>query len=320
MNVGVVALPACWDSGITAMLDVLRASGTVRHQVDRDLPAARALTVAATSSPVPTAGGLLVPVDLTFDDPGVADLDVLVVPALAANGPIGVVDALLTREARELRKVLREWAADGRQLAAACTGTVLLAEAGLLDRRRATTSWWLEATFRHRYPQVALDMSQMLVKDGTLETAGAAFAHIDLALSLVSRLSPQLAKVTASALLIEERPSHTWSAGTPAERPGGPSGRLIADFEEWVRHNLARDIGVADAAAALGTTRRTLERRIRQEMDTTPYSVIQRLRVERADHLRRTSRLGLTQIAPMVGYRDVATLRSLLNSRPKQGS
>ncbi|GAB1688579.1 GlxA family transcriptional regulator [Krasilnikovia sp. M28-CT-15] len=311
MNVGVLVLSGCWDSGVTTILDVLRAANAARRQVDRNIPDIPVRTVAAERAPVSTAGGLLVPVDLALTDGAVAGLDLLVIPALAADGPASVVDALMREEVRAVRSSLRDWSLEGREVAAACTSTFLLAEAGLLDNRRATTSWWLSETFQNRYPRAELDTSRMVVRDGPVTTAGAAFAHIDLALNLVARVSPQLAEATAAALLIDERPARSVESilGYLTE-----ADRLLSDFESWVRANLERDIGVADAALALGTTRRTLERRVRGRLGMTPYALIRRLRVERADHLLRTTALPLATIAPMVGYRNASTLRALLKA------
>ena len=311
MHVGVVAVPACWDSGLVTMLDVLRGANTARAAVDPDIPEIAISTVGVTDQPVRTAGGLLVPIDVAIDDVRSSDLDLLVVPALAVNTPAGIVDALSREDVRAIRGAVRDWADDGRPVAAACTGTFVLADAGLLDSRQATTSWWLVDDFRRRYPKVTLDMSRMVVADGPVTTAGAAFAHIDLAMHVVAALSPQLADATAGLLLFDQRPARSADA---AHTYLSSTDRLVIDFESWVRSNLERDISVAEAAFAIGTTRRTLERRVRQQLGVTPYALVQRLRAERAHHLRQTTSLTLDQIAGQVGLRNASTLRKPLKA------
>ena len=146
----------------------------------------------------------------------------------------------------------------------------------------------------------------MVVADGVITTAGAAFAHIDLAMHIVASASPQLADAAAALLLIDQRPARSVdTARTYLET----SDQLVIDFEAWIRTNLDRDISVPDAAHAIGTSRRTLERRVRDQLGVTPYALMQRLRVERAQHLRRTTSLSSSQIAGMVGYRTPSSLR-----------
>ena len=306
MQIGVVAVSACWDSGLVTILDVLRGANNARLVVDRDIPEFEVCTVSSGREPVRTAGGLIVPIDYTIDDKRLIELDLLVVPALAVNTANGVVDALLREDIRVVRSAVRDWARDGRPLAAACTGTFVLADAGILDSRRATTSWWLADEFRRRYPRVVLDMSSMVIADGQITTAGAAFAHIDLAMHLVASVSPQLADATAGALLFDQRPARSIQAADAYLSSADP---LLVDFEAWIRANLNREITIPDAAFAIGTTRRTLERRIREQLGLTPYALVQRLRIERAQHLRKTTSLSLDKIAGMVGYGSASALR-----------
>lgn len=162
-----------------------------------------------------------------------------------------------------------------------------------MHHRRATTSWFLGPEFLKRYPTVALDLDTMVVVDGNL--AGAAFAHIDLALSLVRSISPDLAQYVAKLLIIDERPSQAAFVAYEHLRHEDP---IVVEFERFVRARLDEPFNVAFVAQSLGTSRRTLERRVRAALNLTPLGFVQRLRIERA----RTSQQPRTSPPPRSRY------------------
>lgn len=312
MRVGVIAVPGAFDSALTSVLDVLGVAEELRETVDPEIPEIENVICGVGRTAV-TQRGLTVPIEHHLLESGVDGFDLLVVPALGVFDSSEIGPVLARPAARKVRDLLAELGPDDRPgLAGACTGTFLLAEAGCLDDRRATTSWWLSAFFARRYPRVTLDMTRMVVDSGTIMTAGAAFAHIDLAISIVSRISARLAQLVAARLLIDERPARSVAA---ALGHLARSDELISDLEDWIRVHLGQPIDLAVAAREIGTTRRTLERRTQDRLGMTPLQLVRQIRVERANHLRRTTEQSMEQIARAVGYLSAATLSRLLRER-----
>ncbi len=98
----------------------------------------------------------------------------------------------------------------GADVASSCTGTLLVASAGLLNGRRATTAWWLAPVFQDMFPSVRLDVSQLVVNDGNITTAGAAMAQMDLMVGLIARyVGPDIADRCARTMVLDSRRSQT---------------------------------------------------------------------------------------------------------------
>jgi transcriptional regulator GlxA family with amidase domain len=201
-------------------------------------------------------------------------------------------------------------------MTAACIGTFILAESGLLDTHQSTTTWWLAPLFRRRYPNVILDESNMIVKSGRFVTAGAALGHMDLALWLVRSVSPQVATLTAKYLIVDSRPSQSAYALADHLVHDDP---VVQRFETWARGRLTRGFSLDEAAKAVGASKRTLARRMQDVLGKSPLSYFQSLRVERAVHLLKTGTASVDEIAARVGYADGATLRLLLRRQLNLG-
>jgi transcriptional regulator GlxA family with amidase domain len=240
----------------------------------------------------------------------------VLVPALGAKMPDALAARLARADVRDAMHALQQWAHGGAAVGAACTGTFVVAESGLLDGERATTSWWLAPMFRQRYPAIALDESRMLVQSSRVTTAGAAMAHLDLALGLLRKRSPALAALAARYLLVEARGSQAEYVIPDHLAHSDP---VVERFEAWARRKLAKGFSLAEAARAAGASERTLARRLQSTLGKTPLSYFQDLRVERAVHLLRTGNARADQIATQIGYAAGVTLRSLLRRKLGRG-
>ncbi|MDH6576860.1 helix-turn-helix domain-containing protein [Kitasatospora sp. MAP5-34] len=308
MRIAVLVLDGVFDSGLAAVLDVLQCANELRGRMPQPPPAWQVSTIGFTDT-VRTGAGHLVSADPVD---GAADCDLLLVPAVAERQPEELVRWVSGPAAAPARQLLAEARTRRTPVASACAGTFLLAEAGILDGLRATTTWWLAPLFRSRYPQVTLDQSRMVTSCDDVTTAGAAFGHVDLALTIVRRRSPALSDLVANYLVIDERPSqaaHTMTATLAESDP------TIAAFERWARDHLHEPLSVKDAARAVGVSERTLQRTTQAVLGTSPVRFVQDLRIEQATHLLRSTTQSIEAIARRVGYENANTLRVLLRER-----
>jgi transcriptional regulator GlxA family with amidase domain len=311
MRVYVLALDNVFDLGLSAVLDVFQTANEL-IEVSGLVVSPFEVRIVGMRRAIKTSQGLSVPVRAV----GTRAPDCIVVPAIGFKMP-GPLEAALARpDVRDAADALRQWSRRGATITAACIGTFVMAESGLLDHQHATTTWWLAPLFRKRYPQVLLDDSSMIVKSGRFVTAGAALSHMDLALWLVRSVSPQLASLTAKYLIADSRPSQSVYALVDHLVHSDP---IVQRFESWAREKLTEGFSLDEAAKAVGSSKRTLARRMESVLGKSPLSYFQSLRVERAVHLLKTGNASVDEVATQVGYADGATLRALLRSRLNLG-
>jgi transcriptional regulator GlxA family with amidase domain len=312
MRIAVLALEGLFDTGLAVALDALGLANKFSAQTMGGAPRFD-VSIVGVRKTVHSGHGLSVPVRPVKPD---VKPDWVIVPALATGTPEVLVPALARPDVHKAQAQLLKWHGEGAQIAASCIGTFLLAETGLLDDREATTTWWLAPLFRQRYPKVLLDESRMLVPSDRGVTGGAAMGHLDLTLWLIRKTSPELATLVSRYLLADIR-----SLQAPYIIPNhlAQADPLIARFERWARANLKDGFSLQEAAGAIATSARTLQRRCEAVLGKSPLSYFQDLRVERAQSLLHGGRLDLDAIAAEVGYVDGATLGTLLRERLGRG-
>jgi transcriptional regulator GlxA family with amidase domain len=307
----VLVLEDVFDTGLAAVLDTLDTANGLAGEVAGSGPPF-SVRLAGVRRRARTHLGLQTALQPLALSPRP---DAIVVPALGAKTPAALSEALERRDVRDAGALLRQALGAGVLLGAACTATFVLGAASVLDGRSATTSWWLAPLFRERFPRVELDDSRMLAESSGVVTAGAALAHLDLALWLVRMQSPALASATARYLTFDARPSQASYVIPDHLAHADP---LVEKFEGWARKHLA-SFSLAVAARSVGASERTLERRLRKVLGRSPLSYVQDLRVEKAVHLLQTTAASVEEIASEVGYQDGVTLRTLLRRKTGRG-
>jgi transcriptional regulator GlxA family with amidase domain len=265
------------------------------------------VVVSVDGAPVRTQAGRTMGVDGALDPERLGPGDVLVLPGLgAATGR--ELDALLAlADVNRAAAAIARASARGALIAGSCSATFVLAAAGVLDGRQATTTWWLGPLFAARFPRVALRSDRMVVHSEGVFTAGSAFAHADLMLAVVAHaLGPAAARLVAKYLILDERPSQARYMVLEHLRTSDPA---MLDLERYLLANADKQVSLQEMARAAALSPRTLARRVWEAAGTTPRRFAQRLKVAQAIHLLETTQDPVDAIATRVGYADAAAFR-----------
>jgi transcriptional regulator GlxA family with amidase domain len=204
---------------------------------------------------------------------------------------------------------VRTMAKRGVRVASVCSGAYILAEAGLLDGRRATTHWWNTQQFVSSYPKVKLEPDQIYVRDGNIWSSAGITAGIDLALAMAAEdFGEEVAKSTARQLVIYHRRSggqSQFSSLLELKAPDGRFGPLLA----WAREHLDAALTVEDLAEQAGMSSRHFTRAFLAETGSTPSKAVERLRIEVARQRVQSSGETIERIAELTGFRDPNRMR-----------
>ncbi|SEF17927.1 GlxA family transcriptional regulator [Jiangella alba] len=204
---------------------------------------------------------------------------------------------------------LRAAHARGARIASICTGASLLAAAGLLDGRRATTHWAHADELAARHPSVRVDPSVLFVDDGDVLTAAGVAAGLDLCLHLVRRDHGAAAAGYVARRIVMPPHREGGQAQYLPAAGGDPGGSALAPTLAWLRASLADDHQLADIARHAAMSTRTLVRRFRAECGTTPLQWLIRQRVDHARELLETTSLPVEEVARQAGFHTSASLR-----------
>lgn len=272
---------------------------------DEELPRYDFRVCTPAAEPVLTTSGF--GVRPTGDLRAAGSADLVVVPPIGTPG--GAHDP-------RLLDALRRAGRRGVPFFSICTGAFVLADAGLLDGRSATTHWQFTGLLGRRYPAVTVQADALYVGDGPVLTSAGATAGIDAGLSLV-REWHGASVATAIARRLVMPAVRDGGQSQYVERPAPPRDDVgsMARLLDWVAANLDRPLPVHELAARLHQSPRTFSRRFREATGTTPHRWLVDRRVDEAERLLESTALTVDVVAARVGFGSVDTLRHHLDRR-----
>lgn len=228
------------------------------------------------------------------------DADTIIIP--------GIKDPKKTLNPKVRTAILKAWK-KGARIASICSGAFVLAETGLLDGYRATTHWVLAEELALRYPKIKVDPNVLFIDEGRLITSAGASSGLDMCLHLVRRDYGQTVAAHAAKLAV-----------APLNREGGQAQFIqhelpetrdsLAPVLEWVRSHLNEEIDIKLLAYKANMSPRTLARRFRDQIGTTPLQWLLTMRIQRAQELLETSSQSIEDISLSCGFNSPVTFRT----------
>jgi transcriptional regulator GlxA family with amidase domain len=205
--------------------------------------------------------------------------------------------------------LVRSMVKRGVRVASVCSGAFILAEAGVLDGRRATTHWRRTSQFLSVYPKVKLEPDRIFVRDGNIWSSAGISAGIDLALAMSAEdFGDEIAQKTARQLVLYNRRSGGQSQFSSLLELKAPAGRF-APLLAWAREHLDAPLTVEDMAEQAGMSSRHFARAFIAETGTTPSKAVERLRIEVARLRVQSSSEAIERVAQSTGFRDPERMR-----------
>lgn len=231
-----------------------------------------------------------------------ADADTVVIPGLS--------EPIVTPVPPEVINALRSAATRGTRIASICTGAFVLASTGLLDGLRATTHWVLTDELAARYPAIDVDPGVLYVDNDQFLTSAGAAAGLDLCLHMIRRdYGSAVAASTARMSVVPLEREGGQSQFIVHDRPPTPSGSALEPVLRWLQENFDSDVTLDEMARQAGMSTRTLNRRFREQMGTSPLQWLLRTRIRHAQHMLEVTDHPIDRVSEKVGFTSSAAFR-----------
>ena len=305
----IVGYDKALSSAMTGVADLFGLAGVTWNRIQGQEPQ-RLFNVRIASpdgEPVKCINGIQLLAHMSYDQ--VEDVDAIVIPTI--GGPGGDV----VGNTPELMALLQRADQAGWTIAGNCTGNFLLAEAGILDGKTATTHWGFSELFARRYPQVDLKADQLITRDDNIYCAGGGLAWFDLGLHMIERsFGFETAIQTAKAFVIDYRRDSQLSYSLM--RLAKPhKDDLVKQVQAWLEEHYAEGFTVDELAERFSVSKRTLIRRFNAALDMPPNTYVQSIRIEAAQKLLEETERTVDVVMNDVGYEDASSFRRLFRKK-----
>ena len=303
-TVAAVLYPSALATSLTLPMEILQAASQLAKVHNRNAHSIEILKTATTLEPVTLGSSIVLQADVTLAElPG--NVDLLLLPAIWRN-PLPTVTACKT-----LYPVLQNLAAQGCQICSVGTASYLLAEAGLLAGRPATTHWNFFEHFARRYPEIQLKARHLITQSDNLYCVGSVNSIADLMIHIIEGwYGSRAAHAVEKQFSPEIRQSFRGAAYQNAAQSSHHD-ETVLGAQQWLQDHLGQVIDMDMLAASCGLSSRSLSRRFKQATGLSPLAYLQSLRIGNARDLLRHSNLSISEVAWQLGLQDASYFSQL---------
>jgi transcriptional regulator GlxA family with amidase domain len=320
INIYILGFDQALASAITGIVDLFALSGVTWNRIQQQ-KTAMAFNVQLASEQgrnIQCINNLLLAPHCSFGDldnalnqqpAEVLESNILVVPTI--GGPI---QQTLDNNP-QLIQLLRKAHRAGWTIAGNCTGNFLLAEAGILDGKAATTHWGFESDFKQRFPQVKLQAEQLITRDENIFCAGGGIAWFDLGLHIIERsIDFETAMQTAKAFVIDYR-SDTQLSYSLMRIAKPHQDEMVNTIQAIIEQDCTLSLSIEKLASQYNVSQRTLIRRFNSALGMPPNTYLQSVRIEQARKMLEESDYNVDTVMNKIGYEDASSFRRLFKKK-----
>lgn len=302
VDIGILDYPGAQASSLHGLTDMFLVAN--RLCAEQDLRGVPVLRVSHWT----LSGEAQVTRSFVSPDGAPKSLDVVILPP-------SLGDPIWTESRDPLLRFLKSQHNKGTVMTSVCAGAFLLAEAGLLDGRAATTHWSLAEELQARFPKIAVDGDKLVIEDGDIITAGGVMAWVELGLKIIERfISPAIVLSVARFFLVDAagREQRFYSAFAPKLSHGD---EVILKVQHWLQRHAAERVTLPQMAAQAKLGERTFLRRFQKSTGLNPTRYLQLLRLTKAREMLELGNQKIDQIAYRIGYDDPGAFAKLFQAQ-----